>query len=68
MASARQGQRRVALPTLSPHVKPTISVEEWESKAPLGVLESKSVNTLKTASEKIPLPLKVQTLQSLCHL
>jgi conserved oligomeric Golgi complex subunit 3 len=59
MASTRQGQRRVVPPTLSPHTKPPISVEEWESKAPLGELETKSVNTLKVASEKIPLPPKV---------
>jgi hypothetical protein len=38
---------------------PVISVEDWEAKAPLGDLQVRSVNLLKTASEKAPLPLKV---------
>ncbi|KAH6906569.1 COG3 protein [Coprinopsis sp. MPI-PUGE-AT-0042] len=37
---------------------PSLSVEEWESKAPLGELEIRSVNAVKAASEKVPLPLK----------
>ena len=53
-------QRRPAAPptpTLQP--KPQISLEEWESKAPLSDLALKSVAAIKTASEKSPLPLKV---------
>lgn len=61
MASARPGHRRGGAPTApSPHPKPALSVEEWESRAPLGDLEIKSVNVLKTAGEKVPLPLKVR--------
>jgi hypothetical protein len=61
MTSVRQGhQRRGAPPALSSHSKPvTISLEEWEAKAPLGDLEIKSIDALKVASENIPLPLKV---------
>jgi len=61
MASTRQGQsqRRAVPPAISPHAKPPISVEEWELQAPLGELETESVNTLKTTSEMIPLPPKV---------
>ncbi|RXW24322.1 hypothetical protein EST38_g1510 [Candolleomyces aberdarensis] len=35
-----------------------LSVEEWEAKAPLSDLETRSVSAVKTASEKIPYPLK----------
>jgi hypothetical protein len=61
MTSVRQGhQRRGVPPALSSHPKPaTISLEEWEAKAPLGDLEIKSIDALKVASENIPLPLKV---------
>ena len=57
MASSRTGHRRGATPaTLSPHPKPALSLEEWEARAPLGDLEIKSVNALKLAGEKVPLP------------
>lgn len=49
--------------TLSaPPPKPTLSMEEWEAKAPLGELEARSVNLLKAASERSPLPIKVGSL------
>ncbi|KAH9839058.1 Sec34-like family-domain-containing protein [Rhodofomes roseus] len=44
--------------TLTPHAKPVISMEEWETKAPLGEVEARSVNLIKAASEKAALPLK----------
>ncbi|KZT22200.1 Sec34-domain-containing protein [Neolentinus lepideus HHB14362 ss-1] len=52
--------RRAGTPVTvpSPHPKAVISLEEWEAKAPLGELEIKSVNAIKTASERVPLPLK----------
>ena len=56
---SRRGGAPVAL-SLTPHPKPTISVEEWEAKAPLSDLQLRSINTIKVASEKVPLPLKVQ--------
>lgn len=60
MASSRPSQVRRP-PAIAPARK-TISVEEWEEKAPLGDLELRSINALKVANEKIPLPLRV------CHL
>lgn len=60
--SSRPGRRGGApapLP-LTPHPKPTISVEEWEAKAPLSDLHLRSINAIKLASEKVPLPLKVR--------
>ena len=60
MTSNRVGHRRGGAPTtLSLHPKSALSVEEWEARAPLGDLEIKSVNALKLAGEKVPLPLKV---------
>ncbi|KAG6910079.1 hypothetical protein DXG01_013131 [Tephrocybe rancida] len=57
MASSRPGPRRAAAPTqLAPQPKPTISVEEWEARAPLGDLEARSIADIKTASEQIPWP------------
>ncbi|TFK53805.1 Sec34-domain-containing protein [Heliocybe sulcata] len=54
--------RRAATPSApSPHPKPVITLEEWEAKAPLGDLEIKSVNAIKAASERVPLPLKVHS-------
>ena len=55
--------RRGGAPTslsLAPQPKLTISVEEWEAKAPLSDLHLRSVNAIKLASEKVPLPLKVR--------
>lgn len=60
MSSSRIVQRRGAAPVvLTPHPKPMISVEEWEAKAPLGELEIRSINVMKLAGERTPLPLKV---------
>ena len=42
-----------------PQQKLPISVEEWEAKAPLSDLHIHSINAIKLASEKAPLPLKV---------
>ncbi|KAH8107660.1 Sec34-domain-containing protein [Cristinia sonorae] len=50
--------RRPPIPILTPHSKPVVTVEEWEAKAPLGDVETKSVNIVKAASEHRPLPQK----------
>ncbi|KAI0694271.1 Sec34-domain-containing protein [Cytidiella melzeri] len=42
----------------SPYTKPALSLEEWEAKAPLGELETRSVSLLKAASERTILPVK----------
>jgi hypothetical protein len=57
--SNRGVQRRapVSVP-LSPH-PPTLSIEDWEAKAPIGDVEIRSISLLRTASEQIPLPFKV---------
>jgi hypothetical protein len=55
--------RRGGAPTslsLTPQPKLTISVEEWEAKAPLSDLHLRSINAIRLASEKVPLPLKVR--------
>ncbi|KAF8149366.1 Sec34-like family-domain-containing protein [Crassisporium funariophilum] len=44
--------------SLTPQPKPTISLEEWEAKAPLGDLQIRSINAIKASTEKVPLPLK----------
>lgn len=44
--------------SINPHPKQIISLEEWESKSPLGEIQLKSINALKSATEKTPLPLK----------
>lgn len=60
MASNRTAVRRGTTPAhLSIQAKPIISVEDWEAKAPLGDLETRSVNLIKAAGERAPLPLKV---------
>lgn len=60
MASNRTAVRRGTTPAhLSTQPKSIISVEDWEAKAPLGDLETRSVNLIKAASERAPLPLKV---------
>ncbi|KAF9466887.1 Sec34-like family-domain-containing protein [Collybia nuda] len=62
MASNRPAVRRGATPVqVSTQTKSTVSVEEWEARAPLGELETRSVNLIKAASERVPLPLKVST-------
>ncbi|KAH9940375.1 Sec34-domain-containing protein [Epithele typhae] len=45
-------------PALTPHPKPTISVEEWESSAPISELESRSVSWVQAAAERSTLPPK----------
>ncbi|KAG5221580.1 Golgi transport complex [Salix suchowensis] len=65
MASTRSAPRRaptnLSSPSPSQPRPPTvISVEEWESKAPLGELQTRSVALIKEASEKLPLPLKAR--------
>ncbi|KAF8629303.1 hypothetical protein AX15_003520 [Amanita polypyramis BW_CC] len=59
--SSRATQRRAPLPAaLSPQPSqpPTLSIEEWEPKAPLGDVETHSISLLKAASERVSLPLK----------
>ena len=57
---ASTNTKRLGAPgTLTPHAKPAISMEEWEAKAPLGEAETRSVNLVKGAVEKVALPLKV---------
>ncbi|KAG5642052.1 hypothetical protein DXG03_003723 [Asterophora parasitica] len=59
MASSRAPARRGAPPShITSQPKPTISVEAWEAKAPLGELETRSIAALKAASERTPLPSK----------
>ncbi|KAF5381998.1 hypothetical protein D9615_004200 [Tricholomella constricta] len=58
MASNRPAVRRGPPCQLTSQPKHTISVEEWEAKAPLGELETRSIAAIKAASERTPLPLK----------
>ncbi|RDB16287.1 Conserved oligomeric Golgi complex subunit 3 [Hypsizygus marmoreus] len=59
MAANRAGPRRPTAPTsLTPQPKAIISMEEWEAKAPLGELETRSIGAIKASSERVPLPLK----------
>ena len=60
MTSTRAPPRRnqTLLPVPTP-ARPTISVEEWEAKAPLLDSAMKSINAVKVASENRPLPPKV---------
>ena len=59
MTSNRVPHRRVVTPSsINPHPKQIISLEEWESITPLGEIQLKSINALKSATEKVPLPLK----------
>jgi conserved oligomeric Golgi complex subunit 3 len=67
MTSTRVPPRRIQTQTLAPTPsKPTISVEEWEAKAPLLDSAMKSINIIKAASENRPLPLKV-SLELVTH-
>jgi hypothetical protein len=43
-----------ALNIRSLHPKFTITIEEWEAKAPLGEVEVKSIAALKAANERRP--------------
>jgi hypothetical protein len=60
MTSSRstQARRPPALTTIP--AQKSISLEQWEEKAPLGDLELRSISALKIANEKIPLPLRVR--------
>jgi len=55
-APPRRNQTLLLVPTPA---KLTISVEEWEAKAPLLDSATKSINAIKVASENRPLPPKV---------
>jgi conserved oligomeric Golgi complex subunit 3 len=70
MAAPWATQRRPQGPTtLTPHPKPIISVEDWETKSPLGELQTRSVNALKRVCEERRLPLKVRlpVLDCICR-
>ena len=41
-------------PHPNPHPKTTLTIEEWEAKAPVGDAETKSIAAIKTASERRP--------------
>lgn len=57
--------RRAGVPAAStPQSKPQLTIEKWEARAPLSDLALKSVAAVKAASEKTPLPLKVQSTTS----
>lgn len=59
-STTRVPPRRIQTQThLTAPSKPTISVEEWEAKAPLLDAAMKSINAIKAASEHRPLPPKV---------
>lgn len=58
MASSVPSKRTAAPTSLTPHAKPVITVEEWETKAPLDDTETRSVNRLKALTEKAALPPK----------
>jgi len=62
MTSTRAPPRRNQTLQLAPTpAKLTISVEEWEAKAPLLDSATKSINAIKVASENRPLPPKVRS-------
>lgn len=55
------GSRRPAnLASLTPHLKPTVTLEEWEALAPIGDVETRSVSFVQAASERSTLPQKVR--------
>ena len=63
MTSTRVPPRRIQTQIVAPTPsKPTISVEEWEAKAPLLDSATKSINAIKAASENRPLPPKVSSI------
>ena len=61
--SNRGIQRQAVSVPLLPH-PPTLSIENWEAKAPIGDVEMRIIALLRTASEKILLPFKVWVTQS----
>ena len=56
MAASRSNTPALSIrsPHPNPHPKSTLTIEEWEAKAPLGDAESKSIAAIKTASERRP--------------
>ncbi|KAI0279908.1 Sec34-like family-domain-containing protein [Russula aff. rugulosa BPL654] len=56
MAASRSNTPALSIrsPHPNPHPKSTLSIEEWEAKAPLGDAETKSIAAIKTASERRP--------------
>ena len=51
---------RTGTPVLpSPHPKLSVTLEEWEEKAPLSELEIQSIKFIQKSCEDKPLPLKV---------
>ena len=59
---AASTRRQQTISNLTPHAKPAISLEEWEAKAPLSEVETRSVNLVKAASEQSTLPSKVRLI------
>ena len=65
MSKAPTPSRRAGIPAPStPQSKPQLTVEKWETRAPLSDMALKSVAVVKAANEKTPLPLKVQSIAS----
>ncbi|PSS38005.1 hypothetical protein PHLCEN_2v145 [Hermanssonia centrifuga] len=51
-------RRQTPATPVVPQSRPVINLEEWETRAPLGDVETRSVNLVKAASERFALPLK----------
>lgn len=56
------GRRHPAPAPPTPQPKPVITLEDWEAKAPLGEIETRSIDLVKEASERNALPVKVRAL------
>jgi len=56
MAASRSNtpSLHIRSPHPHPHPKSTLTIEEWEAKAPLGDAEIKSIAAIKIASERRP--------------
>ncbi|KAH7107976.1 cis-golgi transport vesicle tethering complex subunit [Auriculariales sp. MPI-PUGE-AT-0066] len=63
MASSMQRRGPGSLPPIPSLTKMTVSVEDWELKAPLGTLQKRSVDHLQPLCEDRPLPLKFASEQ-----
>lgn len=50
-----------ALPLLASSIKPPLTMEDWDSKAPLPEIAAQSIAALKKACEQRPMPLKVRS-------
>lgn len=57
---ASGSKRPPNLTSLTPNPKHTITVEEWESLAPIGDIETRSASYVQAANERSTLPLKVR--------